>query len=467
MRKTSLSSSGFLARAGLALAFGGLMLLAAQIASKASAGSTAELAPTPPMGWNSWDSYGTTVREDQVRANADYMASHLASFGWKYIVVDIQWYEANAQGHDYKPGTPLTMDAYGRLTPAVNRFPSAANGAGFKPLADYIHGKGLKFGIHIMRGIPREAVDKNLSIKGTDYRAASIADKDNACVWNPDMWGVDTTKPGAQAYYDSIAELYASWGVDFIKVDDMGSHLYQPAEMKALAEALHKVGRPIVLSISPGPASLSEARFFRKYAQMWRISDDFWDDWKLLQRQFDYTREWAPEVGKSGTWPDADMLPIGRLRMPYKDKKGEPSKFTRDEQSTMINLWSIFRSPLIMGGDLPTLDPFTLGLLTNAEVIAVNQASSGGHQSSNDGATITWTANTPGGSDKYVAVFNVKDAPNHVQMNWKAVGVDAAQVHVRDLWQHKNLGAFNSLEVTLTAHASVLYRVGGGEAVVK
>src|SRR5437660_11690390 len=89
--------------------------------------------PTPPMGWNSWDSYGTTVREAQVKANADWMADHLAKYGWKYIVVDIQWYEPNAQGHDYKPGAPLTMDEYGRLLRAGNRFPSAAHRAGVKP----------------------------------------------------------------------------------------------------------------------------------------------------------------------------------------------------------------------------------------------------------------------------------------------------------------------------------------------
>src|SRR5215467_9470920 len=202
-------------------------------------------APTPPMGWNSWDSYGTTVTEAQVKANADVMARDLASHGWQYIVVDIQWYEPNAQGHDYAPGAKLAMDQYGRLLPAVNRFPSSANGHGFKPLADYVHNKGLKFGIHIMRGIPRQAVEQNTPIKGTQYHAADIADKDNPCEWNPDMWGVDTTKPGSQTYYDSIAELYASWGVDFIKADDMGSHLYQPVEIKALALAIRKSGRPM------------------------------------------------------------------------------------------------------------------------------------------------------------------------------------------------------------------------------
>jgi hypothetical protein len=235
------------------------------------------------------------------------------------------------------------MDEYGRLMPAVNRFPSSANGAGFKPLAEYIHSKGLKFGIHIMRGIPRQAVEKNLPIKGTSYRASDVADKDNACRWNPDMWGVDTTKPGAQAYYDSIAELYASWGVDFIKADDMGSHLYQPAEMKALSQAIRKTGRPMVLSISPGPAPLSEAEFFEKYAQMWRISDDFWDDWKLLRQQFDYARDWAQFVGKNDTWPDADMLPFGKLRVTSAEGGGASSKFTFDEQQTVMTLWSIFR----------------------------------------------------------------------------------------------------------------------------
>ena len=192
------------------------------------------LAARPPMGWNSWDSYGTTVREDQIKANADAMAHDLAKYGWKYIVVDIQWYEPNAQGHEYKPGAHLRMDEYGRLFPADNRFPSSAGSQGFKPLADYIHSKGLKFGIHIMRGIPRQAVAENVPIKGTKYHASDVADRGNSCKWNSEMWGVDMSKPGAQAYYDSIAELYASWGVDFVKADDMGSHLYQPTEMRAL-----------------------------------------------------------------------------------------------------------------------------------------------------------------------------------------------------------------------------------------
>ena len=118
------------------------------------------IAKTPPMGWNSWDCYGAAVDEKTVRQNADYMAKHLKKFGWEYIVVDIQWYQPTADSHEYQPFAELTMDDYGRLLPAVNRFPSAADGAGFGPLAEYVHGLGLKFGIHIMRGLPRMAAHR-------------------------------------------------------------------------------------------------------------------------------------------------------------------------------------------------------------------------------------------------------------------------------------------------------------------
>jgi alpha-galactosidase len=419
------------------------------------------VAPTPPMGWNSWDSYGTTVREEQVKANADWMADHLAKYGWKYIVVDIQWYEPNAQGHDYKPGVPLTMDAYGRLMPAINRFPSSTNGAGFKPLADYIHNRGLKFGIHIMRGIPRQAVEKNLPIKGTAYHAADIADRDNECRWNPDMWGVDTTKPEAQAYYDSIAELYASWGVDFIKADDMGSHRYQPAEMKALSVALRKTRRPMVLSISPGPAPMPEAEFFEKYAHMWRISDDFWDDWKLLRQQFDYMRDWAPLAGKNGTWPDADMLPLGKLRVTDNEGGGTSTKFTPDEQRTVMTLWSIFRSPLIFGGDLPSNDAATTALITNEEVLEVDQHSSGGHQAVELGNVRAWVAKGAKPGEHYVAVFNLGEHAESADLRWADIGLQEQTAQVRDLWQHKALGPAKGIKLQLNPHASALFRVGG------
>ena len=177
-------------------------------------------APVPPMGWNSWDCYGAAVTEDIVRRNADYMAKNLKAFGWEYIVVDIQWYQPTAVNHSYVPFAPLCMDEYGRLQPAPERFPSAAGGAGFKPLADYVHGLGLKFGIHIMRGLPRMAAHRHLPIEGSDARCDEAANPNSICAWNPDMYGLRCELPAARDYYDSIFRLYASWGVDFVKCDD-------------------------------------------------------------------------------------------------------------------------------------------------------------------------------------------------------------------------------------------------------
>jgi alpha-galactosidase len=434
-----------------------LVLSAVSEAQKGPAGPT--LAPTPPMGWNSWDCYGTAVTEAQVKATADAMSAKLAPFGWQYLVVDIQWYAASATGHDYKPGALLTMDEYGRLTPALNRFPSAAGGKGFKPLADYVHGKGLKFGIHIMRGIPRQAVEKNLPVLGTSVRAADIADPENVCRWNPDMLGVDTTRPGSQAYYDSLAKLYASWGVDFIKADDMGSHLYQPAEMRALSLALRASGRPMVLSISPGPAPVSEESFFQKWAHMWRMSDDFWDSWRLLRKQFDYARDWAPQIGVNHTWPDADMLPLGRLRLTDPEGKGQPTRFTADEQRTVMTFWSIIRSPLIMGGDLLTLDEPTLALLTNPEILAVNQGSRKNRPAIMNEGEAVWTAEDPDSGGTYVAVFNLAAKPATIEVPFADLKLAAGPRQARDLWDRKDLGAVTAVRMTLAPHGSGIWRL--------
>ena len=438
------------------------LLLGVAVASAAA--QEPPLAPTPPMGWNSWDAYGTTVREDQVKANADAMARSLARLGYRYVVVDIQWYQPTASSYNYKPGARLAMDEYGRLVPAENKFPSSVNGAGFKPLADYVHALGLEFGIHIMRGIPRQAALVNTPILGTPWHAADVADTTNGSPWNPDMWGVDLTRPGGQAYYDGLAQLYASWGVDFVKADDMGSHRFQPAEIRALRDALDRCGRRIVLSISPGPAPLDSAAFFARYAQMWRISDDFWDDWRLVRAQFDYARDWARHVGANHTWPDADMLPLGRLRMVDSAGLGSPTHLTPDEQRTVMTLWSIFGSPLIVGGDLPRLDSATLALLTNPEVVAVDQHGVAPRQVLDRPGLRAWGSGVPGSADRYVAVFNLDSVSRHVDVAWTAVGLAAGTHEVRDLWARADLGAANRLTVDLAPHASALYRVDSRSA---
>ena len=436
-----------------------LLLVCFAATSMAQDVSPPLLAPTPPMGWNSWDSYGPTVREDEVKANADYMAVYLSKYGWQYVVVDIEWYQPNAKSHGYIPRGAVTMDEYGRFVPSPNRFPSAANGVGFKALADYVHSKGLKFGFHIMRGIPREAVDKNLPIEGTTLHAADVADKINVCRWEgmEDTYGVDMSKRGSQAYYDSIAKLYASWGADYIKMDDTGAPA-RVSEVLAMHEALRKTGRHMVLSLSPGPYTVEYADVMPTMAQLWRISWDFWDKWDALEKQFEITQNWAQKV-PIGAWPDADMLPLGRIGIRAERGDDRQSGFTHDEQYTLMTLWSIFRSPLMFGGDLPSNDAFTLALVTNEEVLAVNQNSSGGHQSYHERDAVAWTANAPNGTGKYVAVFNLSDTPKNVRLPWTAVEVSGKHAAVRDLWAKKDLGTLEEIDVTLAAHGSALYRV--------
>ena len=415
-----------------------------------------QLAPVPPMGWNSWDAYGTTIKESEVKANADAMASVLKKDGWQYIVVDIQWYEPNAQAHGYRPNAELAMDSYGRLIPAANRFPSSANGQGFKPLADYIHSKGLKFGIHILRGIPRQAVAQNVPILNSNVHAADIADKQNLCQWNTDMYGVDMSKPGAQAYYDSIVAQYAKWGVDFIKADDM-SRPYHKAEIEALHRAIVKSGRPIVLSLSPGPAPLAEVQSLRANAQMWRIEDDLWDNWKSVKNMYFRAESWAPLVVTDG-WPDADMLPLGHIGLRAERGNDRLSQLSHDEQITLMTLWSIFRSPLMMGGDLPTLDPFTRSLLTNIDVLAVNQHSTDNKVAYKQGDIRVWTARSAQGLRMdYVAVFNLGDTSSTVHLEWNQVGLSAEPASARDLWSGHMKTAPASLDVTLAPHASAIY----------
>jgi alpha-galactosidase len=411
------------------------------------------------MGWNSWDSYGPTVREDEVKANADFMAKNLAKFGWQYVIVDIEWYQPNAKSHGYIPRGAVTIDEYGRFVPSPNRFPSAADGAGFKPLADYVHSKGLKFGFHIMRGISREAVETNLPIKGTKYHAADIADKINVCRWEgmEDTYGVDMSKPGAQEYYNSLAELYASWGADYIKADDLSTPA-RVSEILALHEALKNSGRPIVLSLSPGPFRETYADFLETTAQLWRVSDDFWDNWKSLKRQFDILHSWESHA-HGNSWPDADMLPLGHIGIRAERGDDRASQFTHDEQYTLMTLWSIFRSPLMFGGDLPSSDSFTIALITNPEVIEVTQRSSGGHQSYHQGNTVAWTADAPDGKAKYVAVFNTGESAAVVDLKWSDVGIGAKKAAVRDLWTHADLGNKEDMQASIAPHASVFYKV--------
>jgi hypothetical protein len=426
------------------------------------------LAATPPMGWNSWDSYGESVSEADIRASAQAMAESLRAHGWEYVVVDMGWYVTNHTGETNAKESNYSLDEFGRFTPAANSFPSANSRRGFKPLADYVHSLGLKFGIHILRGIPREAVAANLPIEGSPFHTADAADPSDTCPWNPFNYGVNPAKPAAQAYYDSIARLYAEWGVDFLKVDCISSHPYKGADIRMIREALDKTGRPIVLSLSPGPAPLDQVDEMQKYAQLWRISDDVWDVWKTSEdfpqgpgNQFARAANWAAHSGP-GHWPDADMLPLGSLRPTAGWGKARETQLTKDEQHSLLTLWCMFRSPLMMGGNLTALrqDPWTSSLLTNDEVLAVDQHSKDGRAVIQTEKTAIWVSRPADGSGNYVAVFNLSEQPESIEYTWKALGLKGSKFRSRDLWkQYDNRTPMTSLAVRLPPHGSVLLKI--------
>jgi alpha-galactosidase len=440
-----------------------IFLLLALMSGGAFAGAS-----TPPMGWNSYDAYGTTIDELQFRANARWMSRHLKQFGWHYVIIDMGWYVRNPTPPGNAPDAIVTLDPQGRYVPAPNRFPSAANGAGFAPLAAYVHSLGLGFGIHILRGIPREAVKRNLPIADSEYRAADAVDMNAPCPWNPDNLGVDAGKPAAQAYYNSIAALYASWGVDFIKADCLASKPYSGTDIRMLSGALKASGREMLLSVSPGPAPIEALPELRRYADLWRISNDVWDIWnssgdypKGLADIFPLAAMWAPEA-RSGAWPDADMLAIGYLGPSPGWGEARNSRLSDAEQRTLITLWCISRSPLMIGANLTRMDGITRRLLTNPEVLAVDQFSRSAGVVYRDANFVVWAAASSGG--KYLAAFNVSETPRSLAVKWQDLGIGAPVAAIRDLWLRKDLKPRQQLQIDLPPHASVLYRVSARRA---
>jgi hypothetical protein len=428
------------------------------------------------MGWNSWDAYGLTINEDQFKANATVLAS-LQQYGWKYAVIDEGWYMANPAGRTLEEKNYL-WDANGLLIPVSSRFPSAANGAGFKPIADWLHAQGLKFGIHIVRGIPRQVVAANLPIAGSSFHAADAADTTSPCPWDAGNWGIKDNAAG-QAYYDSMIRLFASWGLDFLKVDCVSDHPYRATEIRQIAEAIRKSGRPIVLSLSPGPTQLDHAAEVAKYAQMWRIADDHWDGWTFPRKpdtefpmgvrdMFDRLAEWYPYTN-AGNWPDADMLPEGYLGPNPGWGDARQSRLTPDEQRTEFTLWAVTRSPLIFGGNLTRLDDFTRSLLTNQSVLFIDQnatysrpvapsALGPGFENAR-----VWRASIgqPGdrGYAEYFAFFNLSEEPATLRATWPQLGLDSKKHIAHNVWDDSTAKESKEISVTLPSHGSALFDV--------
>ena len=419
-------------------------------------------APTPPLGWNSYDCWGTSIDEDQTLANAQYMKDNLLAHGWQYIVIDARWYDTASSYDDRRlakerGSAKLALDDNGRLLPALNRFPSASDGHGFKQLADKIHAMGLKFGFHLFRGIPRQAVDANLPIDGSTFTASDAVDKKDHCSWCLDMYGVQTNEAG-QAWYDSMFRLYATWGLDFVKVDDL-SFPNHANDIAMIRKAIDKCGRPIIFSVSPGSAFDDRANELKVEANQWRISSDFWDRWKDLNNNFDLFAKWVG-VGGPGHFPDGDMIPFGHIGIKCTIAGPDrQTRFTPNEQLTLISLWSLGSSPLMLGNNLPDTDAATLALLTNDEVLALDQDALGiaAKRVSQKNGLEVWVKDLKDGT-KAIGLFNRSAADATVTLNWADAGLTGNQT-LRDLWQHKDLGSFDqTYSCSVPTHGVVLLK---------
>jgi hypothetical protein len=436
-----------------------VMMLASQC------GAQAVLAPTPPMGWNSWDAYGLTIDEAQFKANVDVLAKRLKPAGYQYAVIDEGWYLLNPQKAK-EVAFEYRVDANGRYEPALNRFASAKGTAGFKAVSDSVHAKGLKFGIHIIRGIPKKAVEKNTPVADSAFHAVDVADTSDTCSWNPDNFGVKDTAAG-QAWYDSLMKQYAAWGIDYIKVDCISSRPYKGDEIRMIHRAIAKTRRPIVLSLSPGPAPLDKSEEVAANAQLWRISDDVWDRWERpanetfpqgVKNQFAVIASWTKHV-KPGNWPDADMLPLGTLGPVAGWGKPRKTRLTEDEQKTLMTLWAIARSPLIIGANLTELDEETLHLLTNKEVTTMNQTGRNQRLVGQEGNLAMW-ASDGGAGQHYLALFNLGDSPMPIDRPYDTMGMPKQQFEAREVWTGKVLNTTaRKIEEKIPPHGVVLLKL--------
>lgn len=375
---------------------------------------------TPPMGWNSWDCYYSSVTETQVMQNAQYLVDNdLVRHGWEYVVVDIRWYcnHPSLGGGNYNQnGTQdYVLDEYGRYLPSPTRFPSCmvdGRNEGFKALADRIHAMGLKFGIHIMRGVPKSVIGSTYKLKGSESTPWTqvYEGTTSPCTWLKDNLLVRNNEAG-QAYYNSIMDLYAQWGVDFLKIDDLSRPFYTD-EIHMIRKAIDQTGRPIVLSLSPGKTQYQYAQECLANANMWRMMDDLWDNWSAVDAVFNEAHEWS-RYAQPGNYADCDMLPLGQIAMTIGDpgytsaQAGRWTNLTHDEQLTMMTLWGICHSPLFFGGEMTRNDDFTLSLLNNEEYHQMHKYGQDAHQVLNDDdrGRVVWTSTDPDTGNKYLALF--------------------------------------------------------------
>lgn len=401
------------------------MLLSCNFAKAQSDESMATFrtwAATPPMGWNSWDCYYSSVTEKEVLQNAQYLVDNdLVRHGWEYVVVDIRWYcnhpSLGGGNYNQRGDQDYVLDEYGRYLPSPTRFPSCMVGGknmGFRALADKIHQMGLKFGIHIMRGVPKNVVGSNYKLKGSEQTPWSqvYEGTTSPCTWLKDNLLVRNNAAGQQ-YYNSIMDLYAEWGVDFLKIDDLSRPFYTD-EIHMIRKAIDQTSRPIVLSLSPGKTKYEYAEECLQNANMWRMMDDLWDNWTHVDAVFNEAHAWE-NITRPGNYADCDMLPLGQIAMTVADAgytaadKGRWTNLSQNEQLTMMTLWGICHSPLFFGGEMTKNDAFTLSLLNNEEYHQMHKYGQDAHQlwADEDLGRVVWTSHI--GDTRFLAMFQRND----------------------------------------------------------
>jgi len=400
------------------------------------------------MGWNSFDSYGVYLHEKAALANLEAMAKKLKPFGYEYFVIDNGWFgeyklQPNSLFPAEKHASDVRLNEFGLVQPSKCYFPN-----GLKPIITRARQLGIKVGVHLMRGIPRKAFELNLPIKGTKYQAKDIADTTSTCKWCSYNYGVDMSRPGAQEFYNSLVQQLADWGIDFIKADDIVPF---PKEVVAMAKAIENSGRPIVLSLSPGnnadPKNVAQYRT----GNMLRVTTDIWDDQKGMETAFAAWRKWGGSE-RPGFWIDMDMIPFGNLLVmsPEPKKTGRKTKavrlagkgysrtckLTKAQKCSFITLRALAASPLMFGGDLPTLDDHSLKLVTNKQMIACNQNGVMGKLVSESNGLEVWrTAKKGSAQSGWVGVFNRTEKARSVELTLELLGMKTAGLLAcADIW---------------------------------
>jgi Alpha galactosidase A/Alpha galactosidase C-terminal beta sandwich domain len=406
---------------------------------------------TPLMGWSTWNLPGRDPTAANVEAQALALrSSGLLAAGYNYVDIDDFYYEC--PGHQGP-----NVDAYGRWVVDPSKFPAVHGVNGLEVVANYVHSLGEKIGFYVTPGISDQAVAKNTKILGTPYTADEIANGASEHNYNcHGMQGIDYSKPGAQAFINSWADELASWGADYVKLDGVGS--FDIPDVKAWSRALRQTGRPIHLELSNSLA-IADHAVWAEYSNGWRTGGDiqcYCGDpfpltrWSSVRSRFGQVAKWAPDGGP-GAFNDYDSIELG-------DGPADQGISAPEEQS-MMSLWAMAASPLVINADLTHLDPVDLRYLTNRAVIAVDQDAIDARRVVDSGNDQVF-AKTEKNGDVIVGLFNYSGSATTTDtVNLASAGLSGSGT-ATNLWTGRSIGAVHgTYRVKLGAGAVELLRI--------